>query len=379
MPLTKKLSVDRSKPVLVTGATGYLAGVLVRQLLGDGLVVHATVRDPSNTERLKYLQAAADECKSTGARIKFFRADLMEEGSFAEAMNGCSVVFHTASPFLFNNNVTDPDRDLIQPAVKGTENVLHEANRTPSVKRIVLTGSSTSIATNASESLEAPGQVLTEEVWSRTASYHHMPYCFSKSLAEQAAWVIAGGQKQWKLVVINPTLILGPGLHYSPSSESYNALLKVAGGRLETLLGVPAIPCIAVDVRDVAEAHRAAAFLSDASGRYIVNSLDSTFFDIAKMLAAKPYTPSAQYPIPSRVAPIPKFLMWIAVPLLPNLGLDQKYISQNINYAYNFDNSKSQRELGLEYRPLDEGVQEMYQQLIDAGAVQPRRWYHALI
>ena len=67
MPSTKLLNhagtgttlIDTSKPVLVTGATGYVAGVLMAQLLDAGVTVHATVRDPSQTERLRYLREAA--------------------------------------------------------------------------------------------------------------------------------------------------------------------------------------------------------------------------------------------------------------------------------------------------------------------------------
>ena len=70
MPCSKEFTVDTTKPVLVTGATGYVAGILVQQLLEKGLTVHATVRDPSTTERIQYLQDVAN--KTTGS-IKFFK------------------------------------------------------------------------------------------------------------------------------------------------------------------------------------------------------------------------------------------------------------------------------------------------------------------
>lgn len=46
-------TIDRSAPVMVTGATGYVAGLQVKK----GLTVHAPVRDPDNAEKLKYLNA----------------------------------------------------------------------------------------------------------------------------------------------------------------------------------------------------------------------------------------------------------------------------------------------------------------------------------
>ena len=87
------------------------------------------VRNPNNSDKLKYLNAIAE---NTPGQIKYFKADLLDEGSYTEAMVGCSVVFHTASPFKID--VTDPQKELIDPAKLGTRNVLETANRTPSVK-----------------------------------------------------------------------------------------------------------------------------------------------------------------------------------------------------------------------------------------------------
>ena len=105
------LTIPTDAPVLVTGATGYVAGRLVERLLQAGLTVHATVRDASKTERLQYLHDLADD---TEGSLRFFSADLLDEGAFTEAMEGCRVVFHTASPFALD--VKDPQAELIDPA-----------------------------------------------------------------------------------------------------------------------------------------------------------------------------------------------------------------------------------------------------------------------
>jgi nucleoside-diphosphate-sugar epimerase len=153
-------TVDKSKPVLVTGATGYIAGVLIKELLEEGLTVHATVRDASKRDRFQYLQELAD--KSLG-RIKFFSADLLKQGSFKESMQGCSVVFHTASPFVVTGKDIDPQIDLVDPAVMGTENVLNEATNTPTVKRVVVTSSCAAIFGDATDTKLTKSGALTEE------------------------------------------------------------------------------------------------------------------------------------------------------------------------------------------------------------------------
>ena len=81
-----KISTDA--PVLVTGATGYVAGWLVKDLLEAGVTVHAAVRNPDATDKLAHLTRIADE---TPGSLRFFKADLLQPGSYEEAMKGCAV------------------------------------------------------------------------------------------------------------------------------------------------------------------------------------------------------------------------------------------------------------------------------------------------
>ncbi|WP_372176610.1 NAD-dependent epimerase/dehydratase family protein [Xanthomonas axonopodis pv. phyllanthi] len=82
--------------VLVTGGSGYVACQLVKQLLEAGDTVHATVRSLHDSPKLRPLrQLQADHPD----QLRLFEADLLVPGSFAGAMQGCSVVHHVASPF----------------------------------------------------------------------------------------------------------------------------------------------------------------------------------------------------------------------------------------------------------------------------------------
>ena len=105
-------TIDTSTPVLVTGATGYVAGWIVKGLLEAGVTVHAAVRDPGDHARTADLEALG---RASPGEIRFFRADLLEEGSYAEAMAGCRIVLHTASPFT--TRVRDPQAELVDPAL----------------------------------------------------------------------------------------------------------------------------------------------------------------------------------------------------------------------------------------------------------------------
>ena len=55
-------------------------------------------------------------------RLTLVEAELQTPGAFDDAVAGCTTVFHTASPYVVD--VEDPQRDLVDPAVQGTLNVL---------------------------------------------------------------------------------------------------------------------------------------------------------------------------------------------------------------------------------------------------------------
>jgi len=349
------LNIDKTRPVLVTGATGYLAGWLVKRLLEEGLTVHAAVRDPGDVSKLAHLDQAAAGLPGT---LRYFKADLLDEGSYAQAMQDCSIVFHTASPFKLD--IRDPERELVAPAKLGARNVLETANRTESVRRVVLTSSCAAIYGDCADILNTPGQVLTEAIWNTSSSLRHVPYSYSKTVAEREAWDIAGKQSRWDLVVINPSLILGPGLNPRGTSESFNLVRQLGNGRMKA--GVPDIGFGAVDVRDVAEAHLRAAYLPDAKGRHIVSGHNTSLPEIASGLLPK----YAAYPIPRRI--LPKWLVWLVAPLADK-STTRPFIARNVGYAWRADNGKSVRELKMSYRPLQVTIQEMFQQMIDSDQI----------
>lgn len=349
-------SIDISTPVMVTGATGYVAGVLVKKLLDEGFTVHAPVRDPDDAEKLQYLNEIASAANGT---IKYFKADLLETGSYAEALMGCELVFHTASPFTVG--VADPQLELIGPALSGTRNVLTEACRPGTVKRIVLTSSCAAMCGDNTDLAWAPNGALTEASWNTSSSIDHNAYSYSKTLAEKEAWRISEKQSQWDLVVINPSLVVGPGINPYATSESYTIVKQMGDGTLKA--GAPDWGMGVVDVRDVADAHYSAGFSPDAKGRYIVSGHNSSIFAMSQTLLDRF---GKDFPIPRKK--IPKWLLWLVGPMIDK-KMTRKMIARNVDMPWRADNSKSIRDLQVSYRPLEASMNDFFQQLVDSGQV----------
>lgn len=342
-------TIDRDKPVLVTGANGYVASWLVKRLLDVGLRVHCAVRDISNEAKISHLRALPG-----AERLEFFEADLLEEGSYLAAMQGCSVVFHTASPF--NMYPENPKRDLIDPAVRGSANVLRSVDKTESVERVVLTSSVAAIYT---DSKETQGHIdgLDESHWNETASMSYQPYHYSKTLAEKKAWEIAGEQNRWDLVVINMSLVFGPAMNVAQNtSESMNIMQMFGDGQLR--FGAPDLGFGIVDVRDVAEAHLRAAFISEAKGRYITSAYTTSIMEIAEVLRDK----YSDYPLPKWA--LPKWPLVALGPLL-NKTFNRKFLANNLNIGVRLDSSKIVRDLAMSYRSPRETIEDTFQSLID--------------
>ncbi len=349
-----EFKINTDKPVLVTGATGYVAGWIIHDLLEAGVEVNATVRDPNNAAKVGHLTRMGEELPGT---LTLFKADLLQDGAFDEAMQGCGIVFHTASPYTLS--VADPQKDLVDPALNGTRNLLGSVNRSESVERVVLTSSCVAVYGDNADCAKAPNGILTEAVWNTSSSLDHNPYGYSKTLAERAAWEMADAQDRWHLVVINPAGIYGPAVGGPvPTSESFNLIRQIGGGDFKT--GVPHYESGKVDVRDVAEAHLRGAYLPDAQGRHMLFEKSGSLLGMADAIRAK--YPDA--PLPTKT--LPKWLLWLVGPLV-NKAMTRRFVSQNIGIEWRADNSKSQRELGISYRSTDDGVVEMHEQIMAAA------------
>lgn len=340
------------KKILVTGGTGYIGSWAVKMLLEKNYNVVMTVRDPNKKEKFQFLQDFAD--RSSGS-LEIAKADLLDEGSFDAPMKGCEGVLHIASPFTLR--FKDPVKELIDPAVKGTENVLNAASKSQTVKKVILTSSVAAVHGDNIDMKEKGIECFNESHFNTTSSKDHQPYSYSKVAAEKTAWKIAEKQKDWKLVVINPSFVMGPALSKDSNSESIQLMKDLMKGKF--FFGAPELFFGFVDVRDVADAHVKALENEGSEGRHILAERVMSFMDLSAIIKDKF---GKKYKLPMGKAP-----KWLLHLIGGMFGVTSKFVKRNVGIPLCLDASKSKEALHITYTPIEKSVVEMIERIESAN------------
>ena len=336
---------SNTRPILVTGATGFVASHIIKQLLEQGYKVRGTVRSLANKEKYKFLYELVPEKKDN---IQFVEASLLAPETWIEALEGIDYVMHVASPFPSTN--PKDENEVIRPAVEGTLNVLKAAVE-KGAKKVVITSSVASILAGNESKVSGPDD------WSDETKC--IPYQKSKLRAEKAAWDFWSHNKdKIDVVVVNPGLILGP-------------IYTVNGGTCEILISemmtgkLPATPEVnfpVADVREVAECHIKAMFTPNNAGKRYICAWGSLWVrEMANLLRDE----FSKYGYSVTKWNMGKWLMTF-------VGFFDKRISSIIPEAFaerKVDNQMSVKELGISYRDPRVTLTDMGYSLIKAGVV----------
>ncbi len=326
-------------PVLVTGATGFVAAEIVKQLLEADYTVRGTTRDVAKSETDGYLAALS----GAGERLELVQADLGDPGAFDVAASGCQYVMHTASPFVLD--VEDPQRDLVDPAVNGTRSVLESVSRARGVRRVVLTSSFAAMSGAPKDG------VWSEADWNADSSLDFGAYAYSKTMAERAAWDFMDEHDVgFDLVVINPTGVIGPSI-VPRLNQSHSLYVSATNGEIP---GIIDLEFPIVDVRDVARAHILAMENPNAAGRYLCSAETRSMRQNFELLKEAGF--GDRYKLPS--LPLDNAFGNVLVRLITRFQSKgtRDFIARSLGRTFELDTTKIRTELGLKFRDVDQTV-----------------------
>lgn len=332
--------------VMVSGGSGYIAGFLIRQLVTEGWMVHATVRSLAKEAAVRELLAVDN------SRVKFFAADLNADAGWAEAMAGCSHVAHVASPLPMG--VPKDANELIVPARDGALRALRAA-KAAGVKRFVMTSSVAAISYGRGRGVHH----FTEADWTDLSKPGLSPYIQSKTVAERAArdWVAAeGGGIEY--CSICPSVVLGPVW-----SRDYSASVVIVKKLLDgSLRACPDFGFGVVDVRDVADLHvRALTAPNMAGERFIASGRFVKLREAADILRAT-LGPQAQRVTTRNV---PDWLVRVAAHFNPLA----KAVVDELGSVRNQDASHAKAMLNWATRPVEQSIVDSARCLVELGIV----------
>jgi dihydroflavonol-4-reductase len=323
----------------LTGATGFVGGHVLRELLESGYEVRATYRDRSRLARLG------------GLEPQLVEADVLDAAAMRAAVRGCELLFHAAG--LVASKPVDAVRRVNALAPR----IAVEAAAAEGVRRVVVTSSVAGIGP------VPPGDVGGEDDLYRGGGLG-LTYPDAKHEGEREA-IAAGARLGVEVVVVNPAYVLGAPIDRTQPGETSTRIVgNYLRGRLPAV--VDGRTTIA-DVRDVAGGHLAAAERGRPGERYVLGGHDTGWPDLLRRVGELAGVRDPLVVMPRAVGAWARAAEALHLPLAISA---EAMVLMAQNWCYS--SAKAKAELGFAPRPLDETLQttiDWYRELIDAGAL----------
>jgi dihydroflavonol-4-reductase len=331
----KKSSIPAPKPkvfTLITGGTGFLGSHLVRQLAEAG-------------ERNLRVMASSPAPPSWLAElnVEYVAGSITDAQDVKSALDGVARIYHLAGMV---SRDAEEARLMYELHVTGTR-LLCEAARESAVETIVLASTSGTIAVTET------GEDIPDETWPVPMKIiSRWPYYASKAYQEQAALQNFTGDNKRRLVIVNPSLLLGPG------DERLSSTKIILDFLARKIMAVPSGGLSFVDVRDAAAAFHAAMERGRHGERYLLGAANWTFEKffgrlerISKVSAPRIALPS-KLTVRSAHAVGALFRHWNWSPPVEPLEIEMA------EHFWYLDSSKAERELSFAPRDPAETLQD---------------------
>jgi dihydroflavonol-4-reductase len=310
-------------PTLVTGGSGFIGGALVDALVSAGRPVRALARSAD----------AARALKTRGAEP--VTGDVLDAGSLARAMEGCSVVYHAAGVNTFC--LADPT-PMERVNIDGSANVIAAAADT-SVSKVIYTSSAATLG-------EAHGTVGNES--SPHRGWFLSDYERTKYLAEQRVLHDAA-DRGVDVVCVSPSSVQGPGRLHGTA----RLLLRYLNGSMKFLVNTR---MSFLDIADCTAGHLLAEQHGKPAERYVLNGATFTTRELIRIVARTTGIERRVIWLPGQVAMAGAVIVEAGARAAKRKPPICREMMRTILNGHTYDGSRAERELGLHYTPVEETI-----------------------
>lgn len=324
--------------ILVTGGTGLVGSHLIYKLIIAGetpVVMKRSTSDISKTK--KVFSYYADDVENLFSRVKWIDGDILDYSSVLDAMEGITHVYHTAASVSFQSS---DKNTLIATNIRGTANIVNAALEKKISKLLHIS------TIGALGRADATGIVTEETHWNSKKS---SVYSTSKYHAEMEVW--RGIAEGLNAVIINPSIIIGPGDWNSGSSKLFTTMHN---GLKFYSIGSNGF----VDVEDVVTA-MILLMKSEISGhRFIINSENISYKQFFNWMAESLNVDAPKYKAGVFLSGIVWRLLWAKGLLTGKISTITKETAETACQNYNYSNEKIIEETGIEFMSVRKSLEK---------------------
>ena len=332
--------------IFLTGGTGLVGAHILLRLTENGQKVKALKRKRSSLTVIKNIFSHYKKTDLLQS-IEWIEGDLLDLFSLQEGINGCNTVIHCAAIVSFNPK---DFKKMMKINVEGTANIVNICLENNIDKLAYIS----SIATLNDEK----NQVRTEDsFWKESKS--NSQYAKSKYLSEQEVW--RGIEEGLNSIIVNPSVILGPGDWQKGSSQMFEKVWKGLKFYSSGSTGY-------IDVVDVAKCLIKLLEKEIINERFILNAENKKYRDIFDSIAENLNKPKPHIKVSPLIKEIAWRIEWLMSLITNKSPLITKETANTAMKNKSFSNEKIIKALDYKFIPIEESIKHYSQWFLEEYA-----------
>lgn len=276
------------KKVGIIGGSGFIGSYVTKQFLDHGFEVKVSATDISREDKYQHLMQF-----NNADNLQISEMNVEDKAALEDFVSDCDIVVHCGTPFILE--FQDPEKQLFNPTIKGTENFLEVVSKNKSIQKVVFVASVAGFNTNFP--FPAEGKSFTDtfdENDKRFTSTESHPYAQAKFMANQVVekFMKDNPNLSFEITTVSPVGVMGKSLSKREDSTSGGLQFlfknKIAPDDFVKMLFENDVPFSLVDVEDVGKGIYQAATTKGIHGKdYLLAKESYKVSDITLMLNQK--------------------------------------------------------------------------------------------